>query len=121
MWTSIFCAPGFVDHPETGERRWFNQIPSQTVTPIYMSRYAEYEAHYGDHRPRPYDPRYGDGGRIPVELVIESYRASDACTVAFPWENGAVLMIDNVNTFHGRSPYAGKRDVQVALLEEGAQ
>ena len=42
-------------------------------------------------------------------------------TIAVPWQNGDILMIDNILTFHGRNPYTGHRDVQVALLEEGAQ
>ena len=34
--------------------------------------------------------------------------------MAFPWRQGGLTILDNVYTFHGRNPYTGRRDVQVA-------
>ncbi len=45
----------------------------------------------------------------------------DTVTTGFRWAARDLLLIDNIMTFHGRTPYTGKRDVQVALLEEGVQ
>lgn len=120
--TASFRSAGFTDHPVTGEPHWFNQLVSQTMTPQalgeHWQRYADY---YGDGRPQPYQVRYGDGGAIPLEDVVSLLLTLDGETVAIPYHDGDIFVIDNVLTFHGRNPYTGHRDVQVALLELGTQ
>lgn len=120
--SASYRAEGFINHPLTGERRWFNHIASQTMTPQSMrERWTLYADHYADGRSRPYDVRFGDGRAIPLDNVIALFPLLDSVTMAFPWQEGDVLMIDNVQTFHGRNPFTGHRDVQVALIEEGVQ
>jgi hypothetical protein len=36
--------------------------------------------------------------------------------VAFPWQAGDVMILENKFTAHGRHPYEGHRDIQVMLL-----
>jgi alpha-ketoglutarate-dependent taurine dioxygenase len=120
--TAHFCHTGFMDHPVNGKRHWFNQLISQTFTPQSMgNRWQAYIDHYGTTRPRPYEVRFGDGGLIPLEDVVALRPVLDAETVAIPYRNGDILLIDNILTFHGRNPFTGHRDVQVALLEPGVQ
>ena len=103
-------------HPRTGERVWFNQVdqfhPSTNAPEVYE---AIMEI-YGD---APFEmPQYGcfgDGTPIPLAL-LEQVRAETARhTVAFPWEQGDVLMIDNMLTAHGRSPFTGARRILVSM------
>lgn len=118
--TALYRSEGFVRHSVTGNRHWFNQLASQTFTPLSIpDEWPAYAAHYGDGRPQPYDVRFGDGAKIPLDDVIALFPPMDAATVALPWRHGDLLMLDNVLTAHGRNPYTGHRDVQVALLENG--
>lgn len=111
-----YRAPGLIDHPQTGERLWFNQIATQTLNRENTGdRFALYEQYYAN-RPRPYCTTYGDGGAIPEALVSSLYPVLSEQTVAFAWSHGDVLLIDNFRTAHGRNAYTGRRDVQVALL-----
>jgi hypothetical protein len=122
-----YRAPGFVVHPVTGESIWFNQISAQAPAPsslperpILSPTYrAEMFESYGD-RPRPYETRYGDGSPIPEEDVLAIHDLHRRGTVAFPWEPGDVMLLDNYLAAHGRNPYEGERDVQVGLLGVGS-
>jgi len=112
-----YVGPAFIDHPATGERLWFNQIATQTLSPENTGdRFALYETHYGATRARPYATTYGDGGPIPTQFVSALYPILAEATVAFPWSHGDLLLIDNFRVAHGRNAYTGRRDVQVALL-----
>ncbi len=120
--TASFRAGGFTDHPVTGERHWFNQLVSQTMTPQALGDFWDtYADYYSDGRPQPYEVRYGDGGEIPLEDVVSLLPALNGGTVAIPYQNGDILLVDNILSFHGRNPYTGHRDVQVALLGQGTQ
>jgi alpha-ketoglutarate-dependent taurine dioxygenase len=37
--------------------------------------------------------------------------------VSFPWQEGDVLMVDNILTAHGRNPFSGVRKQLVAMGE----
>ena len=50
------------------------------------------------------------------EDVMRLYPLLASLEVAFPWRQGDLMILDNFYTFHGRNPYTGHRDVQVALL-----
>jgi alpha-ketoglutarate-dependent taurine dioxygenase len=114
----IYTASGFITHPRTGREIWFNQIPSQSpnIYSVGPERAALYEQRYGDHAPRPYATTFGDGGPIALEDLAPLYPLLDEIEVGFPWRNGDLMLLDNFYVFHGRSPYTGHRDVQVALL-----
>jgi alpha-ketoglutarate-dependent taurine dioxygenase len=114
---TCYRSPGMITHPAGGEPIWFNQVASNTLSPQSIRhRYPAYEAYYGAERPRPYRVTYGDGTPIAATHLNALYAVLEQHTVAFPWSAGDVLLIDNYLTAHGRSPYAGLRDVQVALF-----
>lgn len=112
-----YVGPAFINHPATGERLWFNQVATQTLSSENTGdRFALYERHYGTAHPRPYATSYGDGTPIPAAFVSSLYPVLAQATVAFSWSHGDLLLIDNFRTAHGRNAYTGRRDVQVALL-----
>lgn len=115
--STYYRSRGFVDHPRTGQEIWFNQIATQssTVRNLGTEKVLYYQEFYGD-RPRPWDTRYGDRTPIDPADIDGLYDAYDAAVVAFRWQHGDVMFLDNVNTAHGRNRYTGVRDVQVALL-----
>ena len=114
----IYTSPGFVEHPRTGREIWFNQIPSQsrTAPSLGAERLALRDRLYGAKDPHPYRTTYGDGGEIAIEDLMPLYPLLASLEVAFPWRQGDLMILDNFYTFHGRNPYTGHRDVQVALL-----
>lgn len=120
--TTRYCGPGIVIHPTTGEEIWFNQMLQQAtiVENIGPELMAAYEEYYNDGRPWPYEVYYGDGSPIDLADMSAAYPLLDEVTVAFPWHRNDVMFVDNFATSHGRNPFTGPRDVQVALLEQAA-
>jgi alpha-ketoglutarate-dependent taurine dioxygenase len=108
--------PVALSHPRTGERVWFNALissHSSTLDPAVrqtlLSEYAEDEL--------PKNSFYGDGAPFEPETLAEIRRACREETTAFPWEEGDLLLLDNMLVAHGRTPYQGPRKVVVAMAE----
>lgn len=57
---------------------------------------------------------FGDGSEIPDEAMDAVREAIWKNLVAYPWERGDVLLIDNYAVSHGRLPYRGDREIHVA-------
>lgn len=109
--------PATAVHPTTGEAVWFNQVAALMPTPRSQGllRYLLYHLVYPDPRNRPFHVTFGDGGAIPrrhVEAILET---TDRWTVAFPWQRGDLLLVDNYLVSHGRMPFTGPRRILVAM------
>jgi len=60
----------------------------------------------------------GDGTLGTEEERAAVSRAIEDVTTHWPWRNGDVLLLDNLQIWHGRRPYRGSnRQVHVALLD----
>lgn len=103
-------------HPRTGEGVWFNHLAFWHVSSleprlreVFVSEFSEEEL--------PYNTYYGDESRVPDEVMEEIRRAYAAETVAFPWQKGDLLMLDNMLVAHGRHPFSGPRRILTAMGE----
>jgi len=108
--------PAIRHHPRTGEPVWFNHAAFFHVTslPPDMARVLLDEL---GEEGLPYNTCFGDGGSID-ESTIEHIRAAYlAEKVVFDWEEGDVMLLDNMSVAHGREPYAGEREVVVSMTE----
>lgn len=115
--STYYVSPGFIDHPLTGETVWFNHIASQTMNARTLGpQWDVYRAHYDEHVRQPFRPTYGDGGAFDPEDLEALYLVLDSLIQAYRWRDGDLLLVDNILTAHGRNPYEGEREVQVALL-----
>jgi alpha-ketoglutarate-dependent taurine dioxygenase len=106
--------PAVVRHPSTGEPSWFNQAQHFHVAcldPETRESLSELLA--------PEDfPRacyFGDGSEIPDDFmttILDVYREIE---LAFPWQKGDVMLVDNILAAHGRNPFRGERKILVTM------
>lgn len=103
-----------VRHPRTQEWVWFNQAHLFHISAMEQGlRQTLLEAVGEAQLPR--NVYFGDGTAIP-DATLDAIRAVYTKTsVAFPWQAGDVLMLDNLLVAHGRNPFSGDRKVIVAM------
>lgn len=113
LWTRSIC-PAVIDHPVTGETVWFNQADLWHVS-SRGEAYQEKMLKVLGADALPSNATYGDGTPISNEDLNEVRRACRACEVVNAWQQGDLLMLDNVLAVHGRKPFTGPRRVLVAM------
>lgn len=103
-------------HPLTGEMTWFNHATffhvstlPESVREVLMAGFAEEDL--------PTNTYYGDGSPIEPETLEHLRELYHSETVAFPWQEGDVLLLDNMMVCHGRAPFKGARKVLVSMAE----
>ena len=103
-------------HPETGEMVWFNQAHLFHRSSLDPTVLAALLAGCGeDDLPR--DSSYGDGTPIETSVLDEIRGIYVQESVAFPWQEGDMIMVDNMLVAHGRRPFTGPRKVLVTMAE----
>lgn len=108
--------PAVVKHPKTGEMCWFNQ--AQHWHPVCLdpqTRESLLSSFQKEDLPR--NCYYGDGTPIEDSVMAEICEVYQKLEVSFPWQQGDVLVLDNLLTAHGRNPYVGERKLLVAMGE----
>lgn len=113
--TSQVCQ-GTALHPVTGERVPFNQAHLFHVSSLGSEMAKMMADAFGTDR-LPRHATYGDGEEIEPESLQAVREAFDNATVAFPWERGDVLVVDNMQVAHGRRRFKGERKIVAALLD----
>ena len=99
------------------QKRFSDVDPFQHVNNVSQQMYFDvgkmeyYEQVLGD------EMLLGDGSPISEDEIAPIYDALEAQEIAFPWHSGDMLLIDNIAVAHGRNPFKGQRDVQVALFD----
>jgi alpha-ketoglutarate-dependent taurine dioxygenase len=106
--------PAVVRHPTTGELSWFNQAQhwhicclDQATRKSLTTLFAE------DELPR--RCYYGDGSRIEDSVMEEILEVYQRLELAFTWQPGDIMLLDNVLMAHARNPFLGERKLLVAM------
>ena len=108
--------PAIRRHPRTGEWVWFNHVAFWHSSSLDPTVRAMFLAEFGEEN-LPYNTYYGDGQPIEDSVVEELREAYRQETVAPPWQEGDVLMLDNMLVAHGRNPFTGTRKILAAMGE----
>jgi alpha-ketoglutarate-dependent taurine dioxygenase len=121
--------PAFLTHPETGDRILFTsfynfhdswsdefRIHQQSLL-SWLIGFAEiFRAWTG--KPAidyPHHCTFADGSEIPRQDILHIRNTLRSHAVTFPWQQGDLIVIDNLRVSHGRMPYRGKRKILVAM------
>ena len=105
-----------VRHPLTGQRCWFNQIAflsEWTIDPEVREYLVD---EYGEDG-LPFNTRFGNGCALDADVVQLINEVYEANTAREPWQAGALRLVDNVRTAHGRERFEGPREVLVAMSD----
>jgi len=107
-------------HPRTGEMVWFNQAHLFHVSRLPLEVREWLLLALGEAN-LPRNVYFADGSNIEAEVIDEISRVCEAQSVTFPWQEGDVLLLDNMLTAHGRKPFVGKRKVVVGMADPNQQ
>lgn len=110
-------APGVITHPKTGEKSFFNQVELHHPYFLEEELRESLKALYASADEYPRNVYYGDGTAIPDAVMAEIERVYWDTSVAAPWQEGDVIMLDNMISAHARNPFQGERKIIVALAE----
>lgn len=101
----------FVPHPVTGQAMYRSVIH---VRP--QSQSDELTRQIRATQKHPTGATLGHGEALSAQELQAIDAACAARTVHWPWQAGDVMLVDNLQVWHGRNPYEGERETQVALL-----
>ncbi|GHF94816.1 MULTISPECIES: TauD/TfdA family dioxygenase [Amycolatopsis] len=106
-------------HPGTGQLVWFNHATFFHVSTLPAEVREGLLEMCGEEN-LPNNTYYGDGGRIPDDVVAHLRACYRAASVRFDYERDDLLVVDNMLTTHAREPFTGPRRIAVAMAEPSA-
>ncbi|MDY7095470.1 MAG: amino acid adenylation domain-containing protein, partial [Acidobacteriota bacterium] len=98
--------PAVAKHPKTEEKVFFNQIQLHHIYCLGQEVRDSMRQLYSEHE-LPRNVYFGDGTAIPDEVMERVGKLYDDLSVSFPWQQGDILMVDNMLVAHARNPYRG--------------
>ncbi len=109
--------PAIMAHPDTGENIWFNQAHLYDFSPKLLGtwRYIGAKLFYCRKHTRLHEVYYADQKPIPRSDLYHVMDVLDSQTIAFPWQKGDALVLDNILAMHGRATFEGKRRIYAAM------
>jgi amino acid adenylation domain-containing protein len=108
--------PAVRTHPRTRETIWFNHAVFFNIHSLDKAARDSLRAGIDDFD-LPFNTFYGDGSPIEPAVVEQIYEVYRQEQVAFDWQAGDILMLDNMLVAHGREPFVAPREIAVAMAE----
>lgn len=101
-------------HPLTGAWSFFNQIMLHHPYFLRSEERSALVSLYGKEN-LPRLVTFGDGSEIEESTLAELVDLYEQESVAFPWQAGDLLMLDNMSIAHARNPFTGPRKIIVGM------
>jgi hypothetical protein len=105
--------PAIVRHPRSGEELFFNQILLHHPAVLDEETREDLLALCDGEFPR--SVTYGDGTPIPDSVIEQVLQAEVDTAIAFDYEPGDVVVVDNIAYAHARRRYTPPRSIRVLL------
>ncbi len=104
-----------IAHPVTGQMVWFNQAEQWHPSTLDLKNRRAMKALGMKEEDLPHYATYGDGGPLDENELNDIRALMREKAVCFSWQQGDVLVLDNVLVAHGRNPFKGPRKILVAM------
>ncbi|MGB3292552.1 MAG: condensation domain-containing protein [Phormidesmis sp.] len=106
--------PAVIQHPKTGEMSWFNQAQHWHLSCLdTATRQSLLTLFAAEDLPR--NCYYGNGSPIADEDMATICEVYQQLEVSFPWQQGDIVMLDNLLSAHARNSFSGERNLLVAM------
>ena len=103
LWTITRALPAIRTEPRGGRKTFFNSVV------------AAYTG-WADSRNDPTESvRLGDDSPVDGEALLATAAAMQEECVAFRWQEGDLLVIDNALVMHSRRPFTGPRRILASI------
>lgn len=101
-------------HPVTNEIVWFNQAHLFHISSLAKENIEFLLSEVGkDNLPR--NAYYGNGEEIEEQALEHVRECYDKEKIKFRWQEGDLMVLDNILFAHGREPFAGPRKIVVGM------
>lgn len=106
----------FVTHPSTGEKIYRGGLH---IAHFFRGSYDNtgQAAELRSQQKFPSGAFLGDGSELAPDEDMEFRQVVDRYTYSWPWRDGDVMFLDNLQVGHGRNPFSGTRATEVSLLD----
>jgi alpha-ketoglutarate-dependent taurine dioxygenase len=101
-------------HPGTMDEVWFNHAAFFHLSTLPADAQEGLRELFADED-LPSNTYFGDGGRIPDDVMEHVRACYRGAGTRFDYQQGDVLIVDNMLTAHGREPFTPPREVVVAM------
>ncbi len=111
--------PPVAVHPVSGEKCWFNHCTFFHISTLDADTQDMLTCSFSEDE-LPNNTYYGDGSTIEPEVMDALRAAYEAEKVDYQWQQGDILMLDNMMVTHGRGTFEGERKILVGMSELGS-
>jgi hypothetical protein len=113
--TTRAIRPAVVTHPLNHSLCWINQAQHWHFSCLSEDIKDNLSIMFDDESDYPRNCYFGNGDKIPEEamaIILEAYKATGQ---QFDWQNGDLMLVDNLLKAHARTPYQGERKILVCF------
>ena len=106
--------PAVKNHPSKNIPLWFNQAHLFHPSSLSEESRESFIKLFGENG-LPRNVYFSDGQKIPDEYISEIKKAMKSCMVCFDWQQGDLMLLDNMLYAHGRNSFSGERKVLTGM------